>query len=167
MQAALTFKEREMQQICMERDVALKRLEAIETHGGAGLLSISESAMLHKENAAYVAELSFTIAELAAVRTHLEGSIAMSTQLRGDLQAAVDHRNVLYCEHVKEVQTLSERVAAARAEAVAAKVEVGDLKSEVQALREKLAMLPMKEETKKAAAEIIMLKLRLDKVRLL
>jgi chromosome segregation ATPase len=166
MQAALASKEQMLQQACIERDAASKRLKAIETHGGAGLLSISDSAMLRKENAACVAELSSAIAELAAIRTHLAGSIALSTQLRNDLQAAVDQRNLLYCEHATEVTSLSEQVATTREEAASAKDEVVDLKNEVQLLREKLLKLPVAEEAKQAVIEMVMLKLSLDRVRI-
>ena len=121
--------------------------------------------MLRRQNAEYVGELVGCVEELATVRRHLEASAADGARLRGDLQAAVDARNLLYREHTAETTRLAADAAHDKAAAVAAQGRAAEAEGEVSALRAKIAQLELGEDAKQAALESVMLKMRLEKVR--
>lgn len=168
LQMALANKDRELHALRTAHHATHARLTALETQAAADPthLSIADAAKLRQDNAAYIDELVEATEALHITKRSLEAATAMCGTLRGELQTFADQRNILYREHVREVTKLREEVQRATADRddVAAKVEAAE--AEASELREQLKRKDGEDNVKQGALERVMLKLRLDRVRL-
>jgi hypothetical protein len=168
LQAALSYKEQELASTRAAHRACQSCLLAIEAQDAKdpSCLSTADAALLRQENATHVEELVETIEELNVLKRALEVSNAACSRLKAEMQSFVDQRNLLYRNYAQEVTGMRREVARMKQDRVQLEERAQKAEAAAREHSTMLARCHASDDLKQLATEKVMLKLRLDQVRI-